>query len=88
MCIRDRYKGFLGALELVKDKGTRERFDAKGSAGIACRDAAGENKLIMRAVEDSMIMCPPLIISHAEIDEMVEKIGLSLDQANTSLRSH
>jgi len=83
-----RYKGFLGALELVKDKNTREKFDDKGGAGVACRDAAGENRLIMRAVGDSMIMCPPLIINRAEVDEMVEKIGMSLDQANAILRGH
>jgi putrescine aminotransferase len=27
----------------------------------------------MRAVGDTMIIAPPLVISHAEIDELVEK---------------
>lgn len=81
-----RRKGFLGALELVKDKGSREKFDDEGSAAKACRDAAADNGLIMRAVGDSMIMCPPLIISRDEVDEMVEKIGNSLDQVNAQLK--
>jgi len=83
-----RAKGFLGALELVKDKRTKECFDEDGAAGVACRDACADNGLIMRAVEDTMIMCPPLIISRPQVDEMVEKIGLSLDQAYTSLKGH
>lgn len=83
-----RAKGFLGALELVKDKRTKECFDEDGAAGVACRDACADNGLIMRAVGDTMIMCPPLIISRPQVDEMVEKIGLSLDQAYTSLKGH
>ena len=47
-----------------------------------------ENGLIMRAVGDSMILCPPLIISKPQIDEMAEKIGMSLDQALSKLKGH
>jgi len=83
-----RCKGFLGALELVKDKSSKQKFDDRGSAGIACRDACIDNGLIMRAVGDSMILCPPLIISRPQVDELVEKIGASLDQANATLRGH
>lgn len=83
-----RVKGFLGALELVKDKATKETFDDDGGAGIVCRNICADNGLIMRAVGDSMIMCPPLIISRTQIDEMAEKIGMSLDQAYSSLKGH
>jgi putrescine aminotransferase len=83
-----RCKGFLGALELVKDKGSKEKFDDKGGAGATCRDACLDNGLIMRAVGDSMILCPPLIITRRQVDELVEKIGASLDQANAQLRGH
>ena len=83
-----RCHGFVGALELVKDKTTKEKFDQNGSAGAACRDAAAENGLIMRAVGDAMILCPPLIISKPQVDELVERIGASLDQANAALKGH
>jgi len=83
-----RAKGFLGALELVKDKATKERFDENGGAGTMCRELCAENGLIMRAVGDSMILCPPLIISRTQVDELVEKIGLSLDQTYASLKGH
>ncbi len=83
-----RGMGFLGALELVKDKSTREKFDDKGSAGVTCRNISAENGLIMRAVGDSMILCPPLIINRDQVDELAEKIAITLDQTKIALSGH
>jgi len=70
--------GMLGAIELVKDKATRSRHEGRG-AGMICRQFCFDNGLIMRAVGDTMIIAPPLVISHAEIDELVSKARLCLD---------
>jgi putrescine aminotransferase len=70
--------GMLGAIELVKDKITRERYTGKG-AGMICRTFCFDNGLIMRAVGDTMIISPPLVITFAEIDELVEKARKCLD---------
>lgn len=70
--------GLLGAIELVRNKATRERYTGKG-AGMICRTFCFENGLIMRAVGDTMIIAPPLVISFAEIDELVEKARKCLD---------
>jgi len=70
--------GLLGAIEMVKDKATRERYTGKG-AGMICRTFCFENGLIMRAVGDTMIIAPPLVISFAEIDELIEKARKCLD---------
>jgi putrescine aminotransferase len=70
--------GLLGAIELVKDKATRERYSGMG-AGMICRTFCFNNGLIMRAVGDTMIIAPPLVISFAEIDELVEKARQCLD---------
>jgi putrescine aminotransferase len=43
------------------------------------------NGLISRAVGDTMVLSPPLIISEAEIDELVSKLRLSLDQTAQAL---
>lgn len=72
--------GFLGALELVKDKAKREPYPNSGKVGGLCRDACVENGLVMRAVGDTMIISPPLIATKEHIDELVEKAKLSLDQ--------
>jgi putrescine aminotransferase len=70
--------GMLGAIELVKDKTTRERHEGRG-VGMICRQFCFDNGLIMRAVGDTMIIAPPLVISQEEIDELVEKARLCLD---------
>ncbi|RMM73590.1 putative aminotransferase [Pseudomonas syringae pv. maculicola] len=78
--------GLLGAIELVKDKVTRERYTDKG-AGMICRTFCFENGLIMRAVDDTMIIAPPLVISFAQIDELVEKARTCLDLTLAVLQS-
>ncbi|MET1079851.1 MAG: aspartate aminotransferase family protein [Pseudomonas sp.] len=70
--------GLLGAIELVQNKQTRARFEGKG-VGMICRQHCFDNGLIMRAVGDTMIISPPLVISKAEIDELVTKARLCLD---------
>ena len=54
--------GMLGAIELVQDKATRKRYEGRG-VGMICRTFCFENGLIMRAVGDTMIIAPPLVIS-------------------------
>ncbi|MEM9063311.1 MAG: aspartate aminotransferase family protein [Pseudomonadota bacterium] len=74
-----RMTGLIGALELVRDKTTMERFPDEGTAGTRCRDISVGNGLVMRAVRDSMIISPPLIISETECDELVGIARQSLD---------
>ncbi len=71
--------GFLGAIELVKDKSKREFFKPEGKVGTLCRDFCFENGLIMRAVRDTMIISPPLIMTREHIDELVEKARRCID---------
>ena len=78
--------GMLGAIELVRDKKTRERFTGRG-AGMICRGHCFSNGLIMRAVGDTMIIAPPLVISKAEIDELVTKARKCLDLTLNALQA-
>ncbi len=71
--------GMLGALQLARDKSSRRLFDPPGDVGSMCKDHCMDNDLIMRAVGDSMILSPPLIITKTEIDEIMEKAGRALD---------
>lgn len=66
--------GLVAGLVLVKNKARRERFNPDHSVGMICRGHCFNNGLIMRAVGDRMIISPPLIITHAQIDEMVALI--------------
>ncbi|MBA1272981.1 aspartate aminotransferase family protein [Stutzerimonas azotifigens] len=78
--------GMLGALELVKDKKTRERFTDQG-VGMRCRDHCFDNGLVMRAVGDTMIISPPLVISTDEIDELLAKVRRCLDLTAKDMRA-
>ena len=71
--------GFTAGLVLVKNKATRERFAAELSVGMVCRRHCFQNGLIMRAVGDRMIIAPPLVMTHAEIDELLRLIRNALD---------
>lgn len=71
--------GMIAGLELVKDKAKHEFFADAGKVGTICRDHSFKSGLIMRGVYDTMVLAPPLIVTHAEIDELVEKVRLSLD---------
>ena len=70
--------GMLAALELVKNKKTRERF-AEPGVGMLCRQHCFRNGLVMRAVGDTMIISPPLVINREEIDELIDKARRCLD---------
>jgi putrescine aminotransferase len=74
-----RSAGLIGALELVRNKETRQFFDNRGEVGTICRDFCFQNGLIMRAVRDTMIVSPPLVIMDEQIDELAEKAWTCLD---------
>jgi putrescine aminotransferase len=46
---------------------------------MVCRQHMFDNGVIMRAVGDRMIVAPPLVMTCAQIDEMVERIRVCLD---------
>ena len=74
--------GMLGAIELVKDKKARSRFDTDGTAGSTCRDQALDAGLILRATGDTMLLSPPLVISREEIDEVLRIISIAIDNTH------
>jgi putrescine---pyruvate transaminase len=71
--------GLIAALELVRDKEGRRPFPEPGTVGTLCRDLSIRSGLVMRAVRDTMIIAPPLVITEAQIDELIEKARRALD---------
>jgi putrescine aminotransferase len=74
-----RCVGLIGALELVRDRKNRVFFDNRGEVGTICRDFCFRNGLIMRAVRDTMIIAPPLVITREQLDELADKAWRCLD---------
>ena len=62
-------------------------FDPDLAVGMICRGHCFRNGLIMRAVGDRMIIAPPLVMTRAQIDEMMGLIRLCLDATLDDLRS-
>jgi putrescine aminotransferase len=77
--------GLVGAIEIVQDKSSRERFHKDLGAGTRCRDFCVNNGLVMRAVGNTMIVSPPLVVEDKHIDELVEKAWKCLDLTAASL---
>ena len=71
--------GLLGAIELVADKATRTRFESDLDVGTRCRNHCFSNGLVMRAVRDTMILSPPLIIDHEGVNELLRRARHCLD---------
>ena len=72
--------GLLGAIELVADKATKRSFDAKAGVGAFLVKRAQHHGAILRNMPGDIIaFSPPLIISEAEIDELMACFGRALD---------
>jgi putrescine aminotransferase len=83
-----RSVGLMGALEIVSEKGTNKRFGRQeGVAAEIIRDICIKNGVMVRAVRDLVIMRPPLVISHAEIDRMGDTLRKALDEAGPKLKA-
>lgn len=82
-----RSVGLIGAIEIARDKKTRERFEKPGRVGTICRDHSFDGGLIMRACWDTMVLSPPLVISKKEIDEMIRLARAALDKTYADVKA-
>jgi putrescine aminotransferase len=71
--------GLLAAIELVEDKEQRRRFPNERNVGTICRDHCFSNGLVMRAIRDTMVLAPPLVITEAEVEKVLAKAKLCID---------
>ena len=74
-----RGKGLIGAVELMADKEERRGFDPALQVGAHCMDRALEHGLIVRSLGDIVALCPPLVITDAQVDELLTKLARALD---------
>src|ERR1700744_424957 len=72
--------GLIAGIELVADKKTKARFDPARQVNQAATNFAEDNGLIVRALPvDRLALCPPLVISEEEIDELFDRLTRALD---------
>ncbi|MGR3373896.1 aspartate aminotransferase family protein [Pseudooceanicola nanhaiensis] len=79
--------GMMGSLALTPHKDSRATFASEaGTVGYMVRERCFANNLIMRHVGDRMIISPPLVISKDEIDLLIDRARLSLDEGMAAVK--
>lgn len=83
-----RGRGFFAGIELVQDRATKQPYDPRLQLAIKLRERSFANGLICYpsqgnvdgAAGDHVILAPPYIATHDELDEIIDKLALSLEQ--------
>ena len=73
-----RGRGLMIGIELVKDRATKEAFPMQDRTGRKVLKAAAQRGLITRALGDTLVFAPPLVINEVEIDELVDKFAAAV----------
>jgi 4-aminobutyrate--pyruvate transaminase len=82
-----RGKGLVAGVELVNNKTTGEAFDPVHNVGPFCVECAEAHGLIVRAIGDTISFCPPLVINESEIEELILRFQLALDDTLTMVQN-
>jgi 4-aminobutyrate--pyruvate transaminase len=79
--------GLIAAIEFVADKATHANFDPAAKIGARLVKLCEANGVISRALPgDVLAFSPPLIITKAEVDEMLDRMTTALDELTVQLR--
>jgi len=79
--------GLVAGIQLAEDRATRKRFLNGDDIGTICRDFCFAGNLVMRASHDRMLLSPPLVVTHDEIDEIVDKARAAIDATARQIRN-
>ena len=82
-----RLVGLMGSIALTPDKAKRAKFASEtGTVGLRCRERCFANNLIMRACGDHIVSAPPLVISKAEVDQMIDTAARCMAEFERQLK--
>ncbi|WP_024514240.1 aspartate aminotransferase family protein [Bradyrhizobium sp. Tv2a-2] len=71
--------GLIGAVHIVADKASRTPLPPAAGIGPLIQQSAMDRGVLLRAAPDAVYVCPPLIITKAEIDELMDALSAALD---------
>ncbi|HKQ44582.1 MAG TPA: aminotransferase [Rhizomicrobium sp.] len=73
--------GLIGAIEMVADKMAKRNFEPSKGVGAKCGQFCQEEGVIVRPlINDRIALCPPLVISEAEINELFDRFERGLNK--------
>lgn len=82
-----RLVGLMGSIALTPHKQSRAKFASEaGTVGLMCRERCFANNLVMRHVGDRMVIAPPLVIRPEEIDTLIARARIALDETYAQLK--
>lgn len=74
-----RGQGLMLGIELMQDRETKQILPPENRTGRQVLKAAAQRGLITRALGDTLVFAPPLVLTRAEADEIVDKFALAVD---------
>lgn len=80
-----RGTGLLAGVQLVAGRAPLTMFDPGARFGARVAALAEENGLIVRAIGDTIAICPPLVIDEAEIGLLIDRLSRAIEQAAAGL---
>ncbi|WP_175892785.1 aspartate aminotransferase family protein [Burkholderia cepacia] len=75
-----RGAGLIAAIELVADKASKAPFEAPGKLGTMAAEALARRNVITRNIGDAIALCPPLIITEAELDDLMDRVEDAIEE--------
>ena len=75
-----RGAGFMGALELVRNKASKTPFDPDAAIGLFAERRCLAHGVIVRSLGDTVAIAPPLIAGAADIEAILAAVARSLDE--------
>lgn len=78
--------GLMAALEVVKDKSTKEPFGSQANISERIANAALAQGLMCRPLGQAIVLCPPFIITDKEIDELFERLDRAMESVFSNAR--
>ena len=90
-----RGRGLFQAIELVADRGSKETFDPAARLNVRIKNQALARGLVCYPLGgtldgrrgDHVLLAPPFIITEAQLDEAVDKLGQAVDAAIGSIEA-
>ncbi len=78
--VRADGNGLIAGIELVADPTARRAFQPVGRVGAEAMAAATRHGLLVRAIGDTIAICPPMTIREDGIEELFAALGPALDE--------
>ena len=79
--VKPEVSALMAALEMVKNKETKEPFEGHLNMGDKVANMSIDNGLICRPLGPAIVLCPQFIINKIQIDEMFDILHKTLRKA-------